>query len=381
MDETIYCDYASTTPVDPAVIEAMRPFWRDRFGNPSSAHRLGQEARRALERVREETAALIGADPSEVVFTSGATEANNHVVFGCARALKERGRHIVVGSIEHPSVAGPVEYLERWEGVEVTRLAADAEGRIDPGAAAQALRPDTILLAVMHANNEIGTIQDIEAIGRTARERGVPFLVDAVQTAGHIPVDVSRLGADFLSLSAHKFYGPKGIGALYIRRGARLAPLLLGGDQEDGRRASTQNVPGAVGMGTAASLCRERMEVEGRSQMRLRDRLLEEIPRRIPDVKINGSLRHRLPNNVHVSFAGVPGEALLMALDAVGITASMGSACKAGAMAPSRVLRAIGLSEEMAMASLRLTFGRWSREEDAERILDVLPDRVRRLRA
>lgn len=375
----IYLDYASTTPVDPLVLEAMQPYFCEHFGNASSSHAFGRQARKALEEARETVARFIGAQPEEIIFDSGGTEGNNHAVFGVARSLGDRGKHIVISSLEHHSVEEPVAYLER-EGWRVTSLGVSAEGLVDPQEVRDSITDQTILAAVMHANNEIGAIQPIEEIGKIAREKNILFLVDAVQTVGHIPVDVGALGADLLSLSSHKLYGPKGVGALYVRKGVKLPSFLFGGDQERGRRASTENIAGVVGLARAVALCDRNIASEIETQSRLRDRLLDEIPKRIDGVKINGSRTRRLPNNAHFSFAKIDGESLLMSLDMAGIAASMGSACASGAMEPSRVLRAIGLSDDWAYGALRITIGRWTKEEHIDYLLEKLPSAVAALR-
>lgn len=378
--DKIYFDYASTTPADPMVIEAMQPFFYERFGNASSPHGLGQEALKALEESRSVLARFIGAHPEEIIFNSGATEGNNHAVFGIVRRSKGKGKHIVISSIEHHSVLEAVEYLQREEGYKVTFVPVGPEGLVDPQRIKDVVTAETLLIAVMHANNEIGTIQPIAEISKIAREHKIPFLVDAVQTVGHIPVNVDELGADLLTLSAHKFYGPKGVGAMYVRKGFSPMPLLFGGDQERGRRASTQNVAGAVGLAKAVELCREKMAQEASDQRRWRDRLLEEVLKRVDGARVNGSRTKRLPNNAHFSFEGVEGESLLMSLDMAGMAASMGSACKAGAMEPSHVLRAIGISDALAHGALRISLGRWTKEEDIDRLLEHLPQMVGGLR-
>jgi cysteine desulfurase len=379
MAERVYLDYAATTPVDPDVLEAMMPYFCERFGNAASSHSFGREAQKALEDARENLADFIGARREEIVFTSGATESNNQAVFGMARRLRPRGNHLVVSKIEHHSVIEPVEFL-REEGFRVSWVVPDRNGWIDPLDIERVITAETILVAVMHASNEIGTIQSVGEIGRITTARGIPFLVDAVQTVGHIPVDVDDLGVDLLSLSAHKFYGPKGIGALYIRKGISLTSFLRGGDQEGGRRASTQNVAGAVGLAKALDLARERMSEEMVEQARLRDVLIRTVESRVTGVNVNGHRTQRLPNNAHFSFQGVQGEALLMSLDMEGMAASMGSACTAGAMEPSHVLRAIGLTDEQAMGSLRITIGRWTMEREIDRLCSLLPELVARLR-
>ncbi|HBR14413.1 MAG TPA: cysteine desulfurase NifS [Candidatus Omnitrophica bacterium] len=377
--EKIYFDYASTTPVDPEVVQAMMPYFFEKFGNAASPHAFGREAQKALEEARETLAGLIGAAPEEIVFCSGATEANNHAILGVARANPEGSKHILVASIEHHAVLEPVKYLEK-AGYRVTSLKVDATGQVSPDDVKKAVREPTTLMCVMHASNEVGTIQPVAVIGAIAQEHKIPFLVDAVQTVGHVPVNVRALAADLLSLSAHKFYGPKGIGALYIRKGTKVARFLLGGDQERGRRGSTQNVAGAVGMAKALELCVQRMTTEAQEQTRLRDRLLVEIPQRIQGVKVNGHLRDRLPNNAHFSFQGLETESLLMGLDMAGVAASMGSACSSGAMEPSHVLKAMGLAEDFIYGSLRLTIGRWTTEAQIAYLLEQLPGIVRGLR-
>ena len=375
----IFLDYASTTPVDPAVVEAMRPYFCEEFGNPSSPHAFGQKARKAVEDARAILARSIGAKPEEIVFTSGATESNNYALFGVAHALKNRGNHIIVSKTDHHSVIRPAEEL-KGQGFDVTFLDVDAYGRVDPDDVRKAITPKTILIAVMHASNEVGTIQPVSAIGRIAREHNVYFLVDAVQTVGHIPVHVEDACCDLLSMSGHKFYGPKGVGALYIRKGTKVSPYLLGGDQERGQRASTQNVPGIVGMGHALLLCQEQMREEAKIQTALRDQLIKNIMVNIPGVFLNGYPTERLPNNVHFSFKDIDGESLLMSLDMNGFCASMGSACTSGALTPSHVLKAMGSSDALAFGSLRVTVGRWTTREDIEAFCAQLQKSVEQLR-
>jgi len=378
--ERIYFDHASTTPVDPAVVAAMTPYFSEQFGNVSSPHAFGQVTHKALEDARERLAKFIGAQNEEIIFNSGATESNNHAIFGVARAQKNKGKHFIVSSIEHHSVLEAVDYLKNEEGYEVTYLKVDQDGLVDPQDVQEAINDQTILIAVMFANNEIGAIQPISKIGAIANKHNIPFLVDAVQAVGHIPVDVNDLKADLLSLSAHKLYGPKGVGALYIRKGTRLSSFLLGGGQEQGRRSSTQNVPGAVGLAEAIELCDQKMNDEIAFQTKLRDKLLSEVPKKVTGVKVNGHLRQRLPNNAHFSFEQLQGESLLMSLDMANISASMGSACASGAMEPSHVLRSIGLSDELAYGALRITLGRWTTEEQVDYFLKQLPDLVTSLR-
>ena len=377
--DKIYFDYAATAPVDPNVVAAMEPYYFKQFGNPSSPHSIGQESQKALEESRQSIAGFIGAKPEEIIFNSGATEGNNHAIFGLAHSLKAKGNHIIISSVEHHSVLEPIEHL-RKEGFSVTYLTVDRQGLIDPQEVKRSITDKTILVAVMHASNEIGTIQPIAQIARMAKERQVYLLVDAAQSVGHIPADVNELGADFLTFSAHKFYGPKGVGALFVRKGIKLSSFLMGGDQERNRRASTQNVAGVVGMAKAVELCQKHMKEESISQGRLRDRLIKEVLKLVDGVCVNGHLQKRLPNNAHFSFEKISGESLLMSLDMAGICASMGSACTSGAMEPSHVLRAIGLSDSLAMGSLRISLGRWSSQKDVDSFLERLPAIIKSLR-
>jgi len=367
----IYLDYAATTPVDPRVAAAMAPYLTERFGNASSVHSFGQEAREAVERARAQIAAALGAAPDEVVFTSGATEADNFALFGVAEALRERGRHVVVSAVEHHAVLEPAHVLAA-RGFEVTVLPVDGAGRVDPDAVRRALRPDTILVSVMHANNEIGTIQPVAEIGRLTRERGVCFHCDAAQTFGLLPIDVDALGVDLLALSAHKRYGPKGVGALYIRRGTPLVRFLHGGSQERNRRAGTLNVPAIVGFGEAVRIALAEREAEVARLRRLRDRLIAGLLA-LEGARLNGHPTERLPGNVNVSFRGADSESLLLALDLQGIAASSGSACTAGSLEPSHVLSAIGLAPEEAAGTLRFSLGRWTGEAEVDRVLEVMP--------
>jgi len=376
----IYLDYAATTPCDPEVVKAMEPYFFEKFGNPSSIHSFGQEAKKAIEDSRRATADFLGAKTEEIIFTSGGTESDNFALFGAAHALEKKGNHIITTVIEHHAVSEPAKFLQK-NGFEVTFVKVDKTGLIDPIDIKKAITDKTILISVMHANNEIGTIQPISEIGKIARERGVCFHSDAVQTVGHIPVKVDELNVDLLSLSAHKFYGPKGVGALYIRKGTRLENFLRGGDQERGRRASTHNTSGIVGLGKAVELCKLKMQAEAEFQTRLRDKLIREIPRRIEDVYLNGDARKRLPNNVNYSIQYIEGESMLLNLDMLGIAASTGSACTSTSLEPSHVLLAIGLSHEIAHGSLRFSLGRWSEEEDIDYLLEHLPKIVKRLRA
>lgn len=375
----VYLDYAATTPTDPEVIKAMEPYFFELFGNPSSIHTFGQEAKKAVEDARQNVASILGAKPEEIVFTSGGTESDNFAVEGVAYAAEKKGNHIIISAIEHHAVTEPCKFLEK-KGFKITAVGVDKEGLVDPGDIKKAITDKTVLISVMHANNEIGTIQPIADIGKIAQEKGVVFHSDAVQTVGHIPVNVNDLNVDLLSLSAHKFYGPKGVGALYIRKGTRIERFLHGGDQEKGRRASTHNTSGIVGLGKAIEICSQKLEEEVRFQSGLRDRLLKEIPKRIPEVYLNGHPAKRLPNNVNFSIRYIEGESILLSLDMLGIAASTGSACTSSSLEPSHVLLAIGLSHEIAHGSLRITLGRWTKEEDIDYLLEQLPPVVEKLR-
>ncbi|HET7753645.1 MAG TPA: IscS subfamily cysteine desulfurase [Anaeromyxobacteraceae bacterium] len=376
----IYMDYHATTPVDPRVLDAMLPYFREDFGNSSSrSHVFGWRAEEAVEGARAEIAALIGASPKEIVFTSGATESDNLALVGAARFHAGKGRHLVATRIEHKAVLDALAALER-DGFEVTLVPVGASGIVDPDEVKRALRPDTIAVSIIHANNEVGTVQPIEEIGRVTRAAGALFHVDAAQGAGKIPLDVERAQVDLLSLSAHKMCGPKGIGALYVRRNprARIAPLFAGGGQERGLRPGTLNVPGIVGFGAAARLARAEMAEEAARVGALRDRLRDGILERIDGVTVNGALEPRLPGNLNVSFAGVEGEALLMSLRDVAV--SSGSACTSGSLAPSYVLRALGVSDALAHASIRFGLGRFNTREEVDHVIDLLEAKVKRLR-
>jgi len=369
---SIYLDYASTTPVDPRVAASMAPFLSERFGNASSVHRYGQDAREAVDGARQTVAAAIGArDAEEIVFLSGATEADNFALIGVALAKEERGRHLIVSAVEHHAVLEPARFLES-RGFALTLLPVDGVGRVDPDAVRAALRPDTTVVSVMHSNNEIGTLQPIAEIGRITREAGVTFHCDAAQSFGILPLDVGALGVDLLSMSAHKRYGPKGVGALYIRKGTRLVRLLHGGSHERNRRAGTHNTPGIVGFGEAARLALESMEEEAPRVAALRDRLIKGL-QPIDGARLNGHPSERLPGIVNVSFRGADSESLLLGLDLQGIAASSGSACTSGSLEPSHVLSAIGLPPEVAAGTLRFSLGRWTSEEEITQVLEILP--------
>ncbi len=367
----IYLDYAADTPCDPRVLEAMRPYFFEQSGNASSPHQQGRHARKALEEAREILAAFIGAAPAEIIFASGASEGNNHAIFSTARALKDKGRHIIASAIEHHSVLEPLHQLEQ-DGFQVTYVKPKGDGIIAYEDIKSVLRSDTILVCLAHANNEIGTLQPVEEVGRLLRERGIYFLVDATQTVGHIPVNVNDIPCDFLSLSAHKFYGPQGVGALYIRQGIKCPAFILGGDQERGRRAGTQNTTGIVGLGEAIKLCQAQMLGEANREIHLRDRVIDFVLKEIPSAVLNGHPQKRLPNNAHFSFSDINGEELVSALDLAGVAVSMGSACVWGRREPSHVLIAIGLTDRMALGSLRVTVGRWTTNQDITYFLEQL---------
>lgn len=375
----IYLDHASTTPVRPEVVEAMTPYFTEHFGNPSSIYPLGQEASDAVAAARETLASVIGASPREVYFTGGGTESDNWAIKGFARANAARGRHIVTSAIEHHAVLHTCEALEK-EGFEVTYLPVDEHGLVRPEDFKAALRPDTVLASIMFANNEIGTIEPIAELAAIARQAGVAFHTDAVQAFGHEPIDVNELGIDMLSASSHKIYGPKGVGLLYIRKGVKVANFMDGGQQERGRRGSTENVPGIVGFAKAAELAVAEMGPEHDRQLALRDHAIKRILAEIPSAKLNGSWESRLANNVNFSFEFIEGEGMLLQLAARGICVSSGSACTSGSLDPSHVLLAIGLPHEIAHGSLRLTIGRGTTAEDVDFAIDSLKATLENLR-
>jgi len=376
----IYLDYAATTPTRPEVLKEMLPYFTDIYGNPSSIHSCGQEAQGAMEAARTKVARLINARDEEVIFTSGGTEADNFAIKGVAYANEEKGNHIITGSIEHHAVMESCAFLEK-RGFRITYLPVDEHGLIDPGEVRKSITDKTILISIMHANNEIGTIEPITEISKVAREAGIYIHTDAVQTTGHIPVDVDALGVDLLSMSAHKLYGPKGIGALYIRRGTKLVSFMHGGEQERGRRASTQNIPGIVGFGKTIELAGQEIDEETNRLTYLRDKLANCLLEKIDHSRLNGHPTKRLPNGVNISIQFVEGESMCLNLDMEGICASTGSACSSGSLEPSHTLLALGVSHERAHGSLRFTLGKWTTEADIDRVLEVLPRVVARLRA
>ena len=376
----IYLDHSATTPVDLEVAALMMTYYTEKYGNPSSVHSFGREARQALEEARRQVAELIGATPQEVTFTSGGTEADNLAILGTVEAMRKKGKHLITSAIEHHAVLQTFEYLEK-KGFELTIIPVDSEGIVSVEDVRKAIRPDTILISVMHANNEVGAIQPIAEIGKLAKEFGITFHVDAVQSLGKIPINVKDLNIDLMTVSSHKIYGPKGVGALYIRKGVRIVPLTHGGSQEKKRRSGTENTPGIIGFGKACELIGKRMVEEAKLQTKLRDKLMNGILERIEYVKVNGPLgEKRLPNNVNVSIRFVEGESLLLSLDMLGIAASSGSACTSGSLDPSHVLLAMGLVHEIAHGSLRFSLGHQNTEEEIDYVLEQLPKIVERLR-
>lgn len=376
----VYLDNAATTALAPQVLEAMLPYFTQHYGNPSSVHAFGREAKQGLDKARDQVAKALNCEPSEVIFTGCGTESDNTVLLGVAQRYGNKGKHIITTNVEHHAILHTCEYLEK-QGYEVTYLPVDADGLVTAEQVAAAIRPDTILVSIMFANNEVGTIMPIQQIGAVCKEKGVLFHTDAVQAVGHIPVDVQAMHIDMLSLSAHKFHGPKGVGALYCRKGIRLPSYIMGGAQEKGRRAGTENVAGIVGLGAAIELATEKLEENRAKMTALRDRLMTGIQARISEVKLNGHPTNRLPNNVNFSFKYIEGESILLMLDMNGIAASSGSACTSGSLDPSHVLLALGLPHEIAHGSVRLTLGDETTAEDIDYTIDVLEKTVTRLRA
>jgi len=375
----IYFDHAATTPLKKEVLDEMMPYLTEQYGNPSTIYKLGREAKKAVELARERVAKALNADIQEIYFTSGGTESDNWALKGVAFANKDKGKHIITTTIEHHAVLHPLKYLEGL-GFEITYVPVEPNGIVDPQKIKEAIRNDTILISVMLANNEIGTIQPVKEIAKIAKEKGIIIHTDAVQAVGQIPVDVKDLGVDLLSLSAHKFYGPKGVGALYIRKGTKIHPFSHGGAQERNRRAGTENVAGIVGLGKAIELATQNLSEYAAKLQKLRDKLIDGVLSKIDYVRLNGDRYNRLPNNANFSFEFIEGESLLLMLDMKGIAASSGSACTSGSLDPSHVLLAIGLEHEVAHGSLRITFGEDNTEEDIDYLLEVLPEIVSRLR-
>jgi cysteine desulfurase len=375
----IYLDHSATSPVDPEVFEAMKPYFADSFGNASTLYSLGRDGRRAMESAREEVASIIGAETKEIIFTSGGTESDNIAIKGIAYKLKNKGNHIITSDIEHPAVDETCKYLEK-NGFTVTFLPVYEDGIVKISDLEEAITDKTILITIMHANNEIGTIQPIKEIGAVAKEKGIIFHTDAVQTVGKIPVDVNELNVDLLSLSSHKLYGPKGVGALYVRKGVRLEPIMHGGGHERGIRPGTENVPGVVGLGKACKIAKENLESDAQLLTRLRDRLIDTVLEQNEDSFINGHRTNRLPNNANFRFTGIEGESLILHLDSKGIAASTGSACSSTKLEASHVLMAIGLKEVEAHGSLRISLGHENTEEDIDYTIIAIKEVVEKLR-
>lgn len=378
----IYLDHNATTPLAPEVFEAMKPYLTEEFGNASSIHGWGQQAKAAVEEARESVAQLLGAQPGEIVFTSGGTESDNTAILGAVEAARTHGgaKHVVTTAIEHHAVLYTMRALEQ-RGIPVTYVPVGSAGVVDPEAVERALTPDTVLVSVMHANNELGTVQPIAEIAAIARERRITFHTDAVQSVGKIRLDTQPLGVRLLSLSAHKFYGPKGVGALYVRKGTPLRPLMYGGHHERDRRPGTENVPGIVGLGKAAELARERLDGEATRLHELRDRLEKGLLQAVPDIHLNGDLSRRLPTTTSISFDGIDGEGLVISLDLRGIACSTGAACSSGSLEPSHVLSAIGKTREQARSTIRFSLGKTNTPEEIDYVLKVIPEVVKRLRS
>jgi cysteine desulfurase len=377
MTHLIYMDHSATTPVDPEVTEAMLPYFSEKFGNPSSLYTIGRQARKAIEESRQKVADLIGAKKEEIIFTGSGTESDNLAIKGFAYKNRKKGDHIITSSIEHHAVLNTCKYLE-MQGFKVTYLPVSKEGLVSPSDIEKAITSNTLLITIMHANNEIGTIQPIEEIGKIAKEKNIPFHTDAVQTAGKLQINVDSLGVNMLSISSHKFYGPKGVGALYLRKGTLVEPLIHGGGHERNIRSSTENVPGIVGFGKAAELAKEGLQ-EVEKIAKLRNSLIKGLLE-IKDSYLNGHLTKRLPDNVNIRFSYIEGESMILNLDMKGVAASTGSACSSTSLEPSHVLMAIGLKPEEAHGSLRLTLGRNNTQEDVDYVVSVLPEIVNKLR-
>jgi len=376
----IYLDHNATTPVHPEVLEAMLPYYKDKFGNPSSIHSFGRETKVALEEARENVAKFLNASPHEIYFTSGGTESDNLAVKGTAFANRKKGKHIITSKIEHHAVLESCKFLEK-EGFEVTYLPVDKYGFVDPDDLKKALRKDTILVSIMHVNNEVGTIEPLEELCKIAKEKGTCFHTDAVQSVGKIPVDVQELNVDMLSMSAHKIYGPKGVGAIYIRKGTRITPWSHGGHHERSRRAGTENLPGIVGLAKAVEIAHRDMEEQSQHLRNLTETFYKKLTQTIPDVILNGHLEKRIPNTLNISFKAVEGESIILSLDLKGVAVASGSACTSGTLEPSHVLSAMGISPEIAQGAIRFSFGRENTMEDVDYVVEILPEIVSRLRA
>ena len=376
----IYMDYNATTPVHREVLEAMLPFYKEDFGNASSVHSLGRRARAAMEEAREKVAGLIGARPREIVFTSGGTESDNFAIEGTMYRNSKKGKHLITSAIEHPAVLNTCQYLEA-NGYEVTYLDVDRYGVVNLDQLKESLRDDTVLITIMHANNETGTIEPMKEIVQIAEEHGIFVHTDAVQSVGKIPVDVEELGVDLLSLSGHKIYGPKGVGVLYIRRGMRIEPFMRGGHHERGRRGGTENVPGIVGLGKAAELAASSMESEAKRLWGLTEKLKNGIMERLDHICVNSPPENRVPGTINISFEFLEGESILLSLDIKGVAVSTGSACTSGSLEPSHVLTALGVPVAVAQGAIRFSLGKDNTEADVEYVLQELPPIIRRLRS
>lgn len=376
----IYLDHNATTPCDRRVVEAMQPWFTEMFFNPSSIYQPSQKTKEAVENARKIVAGMLDASPDEIIFTSGGTESNNIAIIGTALLMKNEGNHIITSLIEHHAVLNTCKFLEKQFGFQVTYLGVDKYGIVDPDDVKKAITDKTILVSIMAANNEIGTIEPIEEIGKIAKERGVVFHCDGVQVAGKIPVSVRKLNVDFFSLSGHKFYGPKGIGALFVRKGIKFRPIMYGGHQEKGFRPGTENVPGIIGLAKACEIAKQCMEEDEKKEKFLRDELEKRILEKIPEVIVNGHPEKRLYNTLNICVKYVEGESMLLHLDFEGICASSGSACTSGSLEPSHVLLALGIPHEIAHGSLRFSFGRSNTVEDVEKTAEVLPKIVENLR-
>lgn len=376
----VYLDNAATTKVRQEVVDAMIPVFTTYYGNPSSLYECAREAEKLMSQARADVAAVIGAKPDEIVFTGGGSESDNMALRGAAAASKKKGKHVITSAVEHHAVLYTLQAMEREGLIELTILPVDEYGIVSAQSVKDAIRDDTVLVSIMFANNEVGSINPVAEIGKICRDKGVFFHTDAVQATGHVPIDVVSMNIDMLSISAHKFHGPKGVGVLYIRKGVRIPSLIIGGGQEKKRRAGTENVPGIVGLATALKIANEHMEENAKRVGAMRDRLMKGIAERIPDVKLNGHPTMRLPNNVNYSIRYIEGESILLMLDINGIAASSGSACTSGSLDPSHVLLAMGLPHEIAHGSLRLTLSEFTTDEEIDYVLDLLPQIVQRLR-
>lgn len=376
----VYLDHSATTPVHPEVLEAMLPYYKEKFGNPSSIHEYGRVAKTALEEAREKVAKLFNCSPYEIYFTSGGTESDNLAIKGVAFANKKKGKHIITSSVEHHAVLESCKFLKK-EGYEITYLPVDQYGFVDPDDLRKNIKDDTILVSIMHVNNETGTIQPIEELVRIAKEKGVYFHTDAVQSAGKIPIDVGKLPVDLASISGHKIYGPKGVGAIYIRKGTRIIPLSHGGHHERSRRAGTENIPGIVGLGKATEMVLKDMDKHNKHLKNLTETFFKKLKETVKDIQLNGHPEKRIPSTLNISFKGVEGESIILSLDMKGVAVASGSACTSGSLEPSHVLSAMRIEPAVAQSSIRFSFGRENTIDDVDYTLSVLPEIIERLRS